>query len=513
MDCKLRHDRTAVREKLCEGSEEKAVDLDFTLPDYCADIQKILKCRLKPKITARRVSGDRLELEGISELSVFYLDAAGERIRFCEKSVPFSAGIALRRPAANAVIETMTKVEYLNCRAVSSRRIDLHGAFSISAVLYESTRLETVCAIEEEDIEQKCTAVTLSESAAMVSHPFLVGSALEIGAGRSPVDLILRRDANAFLEDVKLLAGVAVVKGSLALEVLYLPAAENAQPEKLFFEIPFSETVDCPGADPDCFCETKLELSDTNLQIKPDSSGENTVLNFEARVIANLYCSRNRTVSAVTDAYSRDFETKLEYQTGEIRALCQTVGDLAPIRLSPAFETQEIESILDLWSEGLSVAFTFENGTLLGKGSCRICLLYGTKEGRPAYLETPEEFSFSREVRFGGALSASCEGSAALRPLEGKLLPGGTLEVRTQVCFTAALFTVSDWKTVSAVYEEETKEKHNRGENALSIYFAAAGEELWDIAKEHRASLLAIRAENPGAGETLAENTMLLIPT
>ena len=513
MDCKLRHDRTAVREKLYEGSEEKAVDLDFTLPDYCADIQKILKCRLKPTITARRAAGDRLELEGVSELSVFYLDAAADRIRFCEKSVPFSASIALRRPVSSAVIEAKTKVEYLNCRAVSSRRIDLHGAFSITAALYESARLETVCAIEEEDIEQKCTAVTLSESAAMASHPFLIGSALEIGAGRSPVDLILRRDCSVFLEDLKLLSGVAVLKGSAALEVLYLPAAENARPEKLFFEIPFSETVDCAGADPDCLCEAKLELSDTGLQIKPDSSGENTVLNFEARVIADLYCSRSRTLSAVTDAYSREFETKLEYQTGAIRSLCQIVSDQAPIRLNPAFETQEIESILDLWSEGLAVSFTFENGTLKGKGTCNICLLYQTKEGRAAYLETPEEFTFSREIRSGGVPSASCEGSAALKPLEGKLLPGGALEVRTQVSYTAALFTLNDCKTVSAVFEEETKEKHKRGENALSIYFAAAGEELWNIAKEHRASLLAIRAENPGAGEILTENTMLLIPT
>ena len=36
---------------------QQAVDLDFTLPDYCADIEKILKCTLVPKIHTRYERG------------------------------------------------------------------------------------------------------------------------------------------------------------------------------------------------------------------------------------------------------------------------------------------------------------------------------------------------------------------------------------------------------------------------------------------------------------------------
>ena len=45
-----------------EGCQEIPIDLDFSLPDYCPDIQRILKCHVCPNITARNISGDRLYL-------------------------------------------------------------------------------------------------------------------------------------------------------------------------------------------------------------------------------------------------------------------------------------------------------------------------------------------------------------------------------------------------------------------------------------------------------------------
>ena len=51
-------------EILYDGCQEQPVDLDITLPDYCPDIQKILKCQVYPIILDQSLAGDRLELGG-----------------------------------------------------------------------------------------------------------------------------------------------------------------------------------------------------------------------------------------------------------------------------------------------------------------------------------------------------------------------------------------------------------------------------------------------------------------
>ena len=48
--------------KLCfEGCKEIPLDIDFTLPDYSPDVQKILKCLIKPNINSRNISGGQIK--------------------------------------------------------------------------------------------------------------------------------------------------------------------------------------------------------------------------------------------------------------------------------------------------------------------------------------------------------------------------------------------------------------------------------------------------------------------
>ena len=44
MDMQLTYRGVCVDEPLYNDSVEQAIDCEFTLPDYCPDIQKILKC-------------------------------------------------------------------------------------------------------------------------------------------------------------------------------------------------------------------------------------------------------------------------------------------------------------------------------------------------------------------------------------------------------------------------------------------------------------------------------------
>lgn len=44
-------------EQIFDGVQECPVDTEYTLPDYCADIQKILKCIVTPEVTSVSAAG------------------------------------------------------------------------------------------------------------------------------------------------------------------------------------------------------------------------------------------------------------------------------------------------------------------------------------------------------------------------------------------------------------------------------------------------------------------------
>ena len=66
-------------------------------------------------------------------------------------------------------------------------------------------------------------------------------------------------------------------------------------------------------------------------------------------------------------------------------------------------------------------------------------------------------------------------------------------------------------KTVTSIECADTESKKSGGA-ALTVYFADAGEEIWDIARRYNTTVEAVEQENGITGETVAQKCMLLIP-
>ena len=135
MEYQMQRESCSVCETVYEGTKEQPIDLDFSLPDYCPDIERILKCRVCPGVTSRNLSGDMLEVDGNVLIRLYYLDAKKQAIRLCEHTVPYSCSFNWKGSAEEAAAIVRLRTEYLNCRALSPRRVDIHGAFSVAVTV------------------------------------------------------------------------------------------------------------------------------------------------------------------------------------------------------------------------------------------------------------------------------------------------------------------------------------------------------------------------------------------
>ena len=247
MEYTLNRQAVTVNEVVFDSVQEQPVDLDVTLPDYCPDIQKILKCQIYPCVTAKSILSDSLEVSGSVTLRLLYLDAGGSQIRCYENSSPFSMTVSLRRSVGNALAYTTTQVEYVNCRAASPRRLDIHGAFSLRAKVVEQAETRVLCGIEGDDVQQRRQKIAVSRVAGASQQQFSLEEVLELGGGKPPAETVLRTDAVVDVDDVKTLDNKVIVKGNVRVKVLYLSGLGDGAPETMEYAIPTARCSTAPG--------------------------------------------------------------------------------------------------------------------------------------------------------------------------------------------------------------------------------------------------------------------------
>ena len=154
MNYPIKTDTAYVSRIIFDETSEQTVDADFGLPDYCPDIQKILKCRIEPHIDSKNIIADRIEIEGTAVVRIIYVDAIKMAVRCTEQSFPYSISSNLKTTPDNAVIQTDLKVSYLNCRALSPRRLNIHGAFNVCIKVIDRCTVRAVNHIKGNDVQQ-----------------------------------------------------------------------------------------------------------------------------------------------------------------------------------------------------------------------------------------------------------------------------------------------------------------------------------------------------------------------
>lgn len=511
MDYMLNREALAAGEIIYDGCQEQPVDLDISLPDYCPDIQRILKCQVYPRITGRNVMGDRLELEGTYNVKVFYLDAGGNTLRCCENSSSFFAAITMKQAVDHAHVCAFTRVEYINCRATSPRRLDIHGAFSVCAKVIGRTESEVVCHIDSDEVEQQKRSMPYSRIAGFCGQQFSVEETLELPSSKPGAENILRSTAYVNLQDSKLVANKLMVKGEVNLKILYSSVLDESMLELMEYAIPFSQMLDCNDLTDDCLCNVKLSVAGLSIQVKNDYSGDKTYFESQVNLYAEAVAYQGAEVTVVTDAYSKEYELEIGYKQKTVEKVVELLTDSILQKNSIALEDTGITKVFDIWNEMSAVNAAEQDGQIVFKGKFNVCILAANQENRPFYTERMLDFEYTHPWGAEKSSGVRCAPELSVAGISYRITGGG-IEVKTELRLSTEVTSQSSLKIISDVRADEDRPRAKDTSAALSIYFADSGESLWNIARTYCTSVNAIQQENDLAGEFVENRGMLLIP-
>lgn len=492
-----------------DSVSEQAVDLDLTLPDYCPDIEKILKCSLTPQIFSRNLTGGQLVIDGASTVQILYVDAVKKNIRCCEQTIPFSSAFSLKETPENYVVLSNTKPEYLNCRALSPRKLVLHGAFSLYAKVISKTFEKIYSPSQEEQLETKCEKLSCCELSSLCQEQFSVSEDISV-SNKPPVEAMLNKKVTAIVTDVRVIPGKIMLNGEINFKLLYLCDLEAGEPQQLDYMLPFSQIIDCETANEDTVVSLSVQVLSYDVRLKSDMLSENPVITLDAKLAAFVTGYEKREKELITDAYSTKFLTELDYAQPSLVMNYTPVKETIMQKSTLDLGDTRISKIIDLFSENCTLTPVISNEGITVTGKATVCILAYDSENIPVYIERMLEFEhmFPLEEPFNSVINPS----ASIKSISFRLSDEASIEVRCEISLSLELSNRKNQSCVSRVSTADDREIAP-SPYALTLYYAQKGERLWDIAKRYNTQLKLLTQENSLDAEVLETPAMLLIPS
>ena len=91
---------------------------------------KLVKCFVRPVVLQKRLAARKLQLEGYLRCVVYYQGEDGAGLCQTEQKLPFTKLLDLPEFVFTAwAVQVEGQTEYLNCRTVNPRRIEVRGAY------------------------------------------------------------------------------------------------------------------------------------------------------------------------------------------------------------------------------------------------------------------------------------------------------------------------------------------------------------------------------------------------
>ena len=490
-----------------DGSYEVPIDTEYNLPDYCGDIQKVLKCRVVPEICSYGVSEDTLRCEGVCDIRVLYLDPKGDSLKCCDFTKEFSASMKLKSGESHAVAWVRAAVEHLTCRAVNARRLDLHLAVNLKVLAVTQCREQITCGLEGVGIEKRGRVCRASQAVNAVGHSFTLEDRLPLKNGKPPMESILRKEVACRATDCKLAQGQLSVSGRADLSFLYVSSVDGGL-EKMSASVDFNQVIECAGAGEDCLCDLRVTAGECRIQPREDDVGEYTSVDLSLKVFLTAFLYQPCQVEMIDDAYSVQGPLELKYSQSSLLDAQEVYTEVLKKKCSLTVTEEEIQKVVDLWCEQESVQSSWEEGKLTYRVRYTICMLYRGASGRILYLEKPFDHSFSTELE--GSRSRRSDTISLTDLWEYRIADKNTVEASVETWVSSLLYSRETVKYLaSAGMGEDAKPYPHQPQ--LLVYYASQGERLWDIAKSHRALLSDLREQNDLPDDVLPEARPLII--
>lgn len=495
-----------VTEPVFNQNLEQPIDTEFTLPDYCPDIDRIIKCVIEPRTAQKSFNGDMLNIDGVAELCLFYSD--GNSIRCYEYQFHFSRQIPIHNMLSNPSAKVVMTTEYVNCRAVSKRRVDLHASINLNVQVTSVCEHSIVADIDSPSVHTLLSSTPATTPMGAGEKYILFSDEVEVPSTNSPIKTLLRTDARAIAHEAKIIGNKVVIKGELNASFFYI-GENDGRPEHFSSSMPISQIVDIDRLNDSCTATANIEINELEVKTHTSAAGEVSTVSVSAKltVSAAAYC--NLDVPIVLDAYSTECDMELEHKPVRFKKVDSALYDNFACKGNVDFANDNISEIIDIWCQPKVTHTEIADNTAKIKGVATVNILASDADNYPRFYEKYLDFDYEHPCNEGVSeimppqvVSLGCEYNLMQSSADIKI----TLAVHTELVCVNELTALANAKPM------ESKMKQKDDFSRLVIYYPSQRERVWDIARKFNTDIDDLTAVNNLSDGEVDKGMILLIP-
>lgn len=439
------------------------------------------------------VADGRVNYSGKIIFTVVYSDEEGKLCRM-QKGAEFShyCDSASLAPAQSGVC-------LLKCEKLTVKRDG--SAYVASAVI--SADIEIYARAERIFISSADGAYLNMQSISFPTRTyFSADSEAEDDFEADGVEDVLAPQAKALVHKAECSVGEIEVSGEIYLSLL---AMRGQNPVCLERIIPFKRTIMCDDADSKCVACARAEVSELNVTCSVNEERGKCDVSFTCNIdISGYFVSFSESEAAV-DAFSESENVELSRAEEEfsacdsIKIYTEKVSALAATKSRLGYDCKFYAAA----KPTAECAYNAQTGC--AEGAARCCLIYGQNgEIKSCEVETPFSVPLNGVAQGGEEveLDATICGMAVRLRAEGE----AEAEFTLKICAV-----VTSRKKISYLTEIAANGEIDESDCAVSVYFSAAGDGLWDVAKKLNKSPDFVAACNPALTYPLTGRERIVI--
>lgn len=508
MSCAFEKEYVKTEKKLCEASDREKIENEISLPDYCQDIKKILRCSLVPGIHSVSISGERVSAKGSAILRVIYLTESDKADVF-EKSYELTPDVQMKDIEPGSAVNAYSGVDFVNCRAVNQRKFSISATVSTVFTCYSGKSQQYIKACENDILQMKTEKAECENLLGIYSKNFEMSETVALNNENPPVGKIVSCLPRIENQSLKLSSGKLLVKADVKTTVCYMPEGNEVDFHSFEHTMPLSQIVDVRELPDNAVCSAELVVNQVLSSVKADSSGANKLVELSLKIGAVIKATEKKSCEFITDCYCTRGEIDSHYERPDMLCALRGIDEVGQAKAELDLPTN-VKEVFFCECTSITANEKYNSDKVDFDCSALVFVMYADENGTPCCCEKNIDFKFSYSIvkkcnePFGEfsiePLYLSCSKESGERVsfnldyrVKGKIYFNPEVKILTDI-------TISD------------EEGRKKSDSALTLFYCDGGENLWEIAKSHNTTVALIKEENGIDKETVEGKRMLLIP-
>jgi hypothetical protein len=306
MENQLVREKVYLDQNINRESTQILLEGDIIVPDVKPDMAQILSTDAKVLIEKTEVSADRVNFIGKMDLGVLYIAKGPDKSVFSMNvTTQIDDFINLDGVTRDMWVNAKADLANIDYKMLNDRKINYRAVVNVSVGAEYMDVRDVVVNIEGVPENQLLKATLgLNKTVENKLDHFTVKDQITLPSSKPNIQDIIQCSTQISNKDIRVASGRVNISGELYVSTLFKGDGDENLVEFFENEIPFNGSVDVAGVSDDMFADVTLNVEDQYVQVRPDSDGEDRVLDVEASIGVILKVYNTQKIEVLEDAYS-----------------------------------------------------------------------------------------------------------------------------------------------------------------------------------------------------------------